>query len=106
MEALHYVADAAHHTASEAMHGAPIWALTAGVAMYLIALSALRRRNLGRWDHQQLVLAAVLLAVTPALEHVPAAALVGIVAAAPLGLAAFESFLKDFGLPPGARRSR
>jgi hypothetical protein len=48
----------------------------------------------------------VLLAVTPALEHVPAAALVGIVAAAPLGLAAVESFLKDFSLPPGARRSR
>jgi low temperature requirement protein LtrA len=106
MKALHNVADTGHHTASEAMHGTPIWALTAGVAMYLIALSALRRRNLGRWDHQQLVLAAVLLAVTPALEHVPAAALVGIVAAAPLGLAAFESFLKDFGLPPGARRSR
>jgi MFS superfamily sulfate permease-like transporter len=31
-----------------------------------------------------------LLAVTPALEHVPAAALVGIVAAAALGLVIFE----------------
>jgi low temperature requirement protein LtrA len=91
-KSLLYVADTAHHSPSEALHGVPIWALTAGFAMYLTALSALRRRNLGSWNRQRLVLAALVLAATPALELVPAAALVGILAAAALGLVIFERF--------------
>jgi hypothetical protein len=89
-KALLYVADTEHHSASEAVHGVPIWALTAGFALYLGGLSALRKRNLGSWNVKRLLLAAVLLAVTPALEHVPAVALVAVVAAAGLGLITYE----------------
>jgi low temperature requirement protein LtrA len=73
-----YVADTEHHSASESVHGVPV------------GLSSLRKRNLGSWNVQRLVLAAVMLAVTPALEHVPSTALVGIVAVAALVLITFE----------------
>ncbi|WP_091290427.1 low temperature requirement protein A [Amycolatopsis xylanica] len=89
-KALLYVADTEHHSASEALHGVPIWALTGGLALYLFTLSALRRRNLGSWNHQRLILAVLLLAATPLLEHVPAAALVAIVSVTVLALIAFE----------------
>jgi low temperature requirement protein LtrA len=85
-----YVADTEHHGVSEALHGIPIWALTSGFAVYLVALSALRRRNLGQWNRQRLVLAAVVVLATVALEHVPAAALVAIIAVSALGLVTYE----------------
>jgi MFS superfamily sulfate permease-like transporter len=53
-------------------------------------LSALRRRNLGQWNRQRLVLAAVVVLATVALEHVPAAALVAIIAVSALGLVTYE----------------
>jgi len=89
-KALLYVADTEHHAPGEAVHGVPIWTLTGGLALYLVALSSLRKRNLGSWNHQRLVLAVLVLAATPLLEHVPAAVLVLIVAVLVLGLIAFE----------------
>ncbi len=85
-KALLYIAE----QPGEAVHGVAIWALTGGLALYLVALSSLRRRNLGSWNVQRLVLAVLLLAATPLLEHAPAAALVAIVAALVLGLITFE----------------
>jgi low temperature requirement protein LtrA len=85
-----YIADTEHHTPGEALHGVPIWTLTGGLALYLIALSALRKRNLGSWNVQRLVLGVLLVVATPLLEHVPAAALLLIVAALVLGLITFE----------------
>ncbi|MEC3977822.1 low temperature requirement protein A [Amycolatopsis sp. H20-H5] len=85
-----YVSDTEHHNPSEALHGVPIWALTGGIALYLVALSALRRRNLGSWNRQRLVLAALLLAATPLLEHIPATALMAVTAAVGLGLITVE----------------
>jgi low temperature requirement protein LtrA len=67
-KALLHVADTEHYSASEGLHDLPIWALTCGAAAYLAGLSSLRRRNLGSWNVQRLALAAVLVAVTPALE--------------------------------------
>ncbi|WP_410620706.1 low temperature requirement protein A [Amycolatopsis sp. cmx-8-4] len=89
-KALLYVADTEHHAPGEALHGVPAWTLTGGLALYLIALSSLRKRNLGSWNHQRLVIAVLLVAATPLLEHVPAAVLVLIVAAVVLALIAFE----------------
>lgn len=89
-KSLLYVSDTEHHSLSDSLHGTPIWALTGGLALYLIALSGLRRRNLGSWNVQRLVLAVVLLAATPLLELVPAVVLVGIVALAAVGLVIFE----------------
>jgi low temperature requirement protein LtrA len=85
-----YIADTEHHTPGEALHGVPIWTLTGGLALYLIALSALRKRNLGSWNVQRLTVGVLLVAATPLLEHVPAAALLLVVAALVLGLIAFE----------------
>jgi low temperature requirement protein LtrA len=89
-KALLYVADTEHHAPGEALHGVPIWTLTGGLALYLVALSSLRKRNLGSWNHQRLILAVLVLAATPLLEHVPAAVLLLIVAALVLGLITFE----------------
>lgn len=91
-KALLSVADTEHYRPTDALHGTGLWALTSGLAVYLVTLSALRRRNLGTWNRQRLVLAAVLIAVTPALGHVPAWALLSIIAACGLGLVTFERF--------------
>jgi low temperature requirement protein LtrA len=89
-KALLYVADTAHHSPTEALHGLPAWALTAGLASFLIAHSAFRRRNIGAWNRQRLAAAAVFLIATPGLERVPAAAAVGIVAASCVLLICYE----------------
>ncbi|WP_410567689.1 low temperature requirement protein A [Amycolatopsis sp. cmx-4-61] len=85
-----YIADTEHHSPGEALHGVPIWTLTGGLALYLIALSALRKRNLGSWNVQRLVLGVLLVAATPVLEHVPAAVLLLVAAGLVLGLITFE----------------
>jgi low temperature requirement protein LtrA len=64
--------------------------LFGGVAVYLVALSALKRRNLGSWNTQRLVVAAILTALIPALLHLPALASLGLVTAGSCGLIAYE----------------
>jgi hypothetical protein len=101
-----YLADTTHYGPSVPLHGVPLWALTGGLALYLVALSSLRRRNLGSWNLQRLVLAAVLLALTPLLAHVPAAVLLLIVAATVLVLIAFERVpwaRRQVSVPPAGR---
>ncbi|WP_326565877.1 low temperature requirement protein A [Amycolatopsis rhabdoformis] len=85
-----YLSDTVHYAPGLALHGVPMWSLTGGLALYLVALSALRRRNLGSWNVQRLVLALVLLALTPLLEHAPAAVSVVVAALAILALITFE----------------
>lgn len=84
------LSDGVHHSPADALHGVALWALTGGLALYLVALSSLRRRNLGSWNRQRLLLAAVLLVLTPLLGHVPAALLLLIVTVSVLLLIAFE----------------
>ncbi|WP_027928535.1 low temperature requirement protein A [Amycolatopsis benzoatilytica] len=79
-----------HHSPSDALHGVALWALTGGLALYLVALSSLRRRNLGTWNLQRLVLAVLLLALTPLFDHLPAALTLLIATATVLLLIAFE----------------
>jgi low temperature requirement protein LtrA len=68
----------------------PAAALCGGVALYLIALSAFKRRNIGSFNRQRLVVAATLLAFAPAAASVPALLALGIVALLSCGLIAFE----------------
>ena len=84
------IADTDHHSPAEALHGVPLWTLTGGLGLYLVALSSLRRRNPGNWNVQRLVLAVLLVAATPLLAHVPAAVLLVLVATLVLGLITFE----------------
>jgi low temperature requirement protein LtrA len=89
-KALLYVADTEHYGPGTALRGIPLWALTAGVALFLAAHSAFRRRNIGGWNRQRLVAAAVLLAGTPLLAHVPAEVAVAVVAALCVALIGYE----------------
>jgi low temperature requirement protein LtrA len=66
-------------------------ALCGGVALYLFALSAFKRRNYGSFNRPRLVVAALLAVLAPVATAIPALVALGLVAAATAGLAAFEA---------------
>jgi len=68
----------------------PATALCGGVALYLLSLSAFKRRNVGSFNLQRLLVAAALVALVPAATVLPAIAALGLVATAACGLIAFE----------------
>ena len=68
----------------------PATALCGGVALYLLALSAFKRRNVGSFNRPRLLVAAALVALVPAAAVLPAIAALGLVATAACGLIAFE----------------
>jgi low temperature requirement protein LtrA len=72
------------------LHPVVAVALCGGLALYLIALSAFKRRNIGSFNRQRLVVAGILAALIPVASRVPALAALGMVAAAMCGLIAFE----------------
>jgi low temperature requirement protein LtrA len=70
----------------------PAAALTGGVALYLVALSGLKRRNIGSWNYPRLVAAALLAIVAPIATQIPALASLALVAAVACGLVAYETW--------------
>jgi low temperature requirement protein LtrA len=72
------------------LRAVPATALCGGVALYLAALSSFKRRNLGTFNHQRLVVAAILAALAPLASLMPALISVGLVTLASCGLIAFE----------------
>jgi low temperature requirement protein LtrA len=72
------------------LHGVAAAALCGGIAAYLVALSALRRRNIGGFNRQRLVAAALLVALAPGATQVPALAALALVTAILCGLVAYE----------------
>ncbi|MGZ4203586.1 MAG: low temperature requirement protein A, partial [Thermoleophilaceae bacterium] len=66
------------------------FALCAGVALYLLALSAFKRRNIGSFNYPRLVAAAVLAALVPLAGAVPALLALGLVSAVTACLIAYE----------------
>jgi low temperature requirement protein LtrA len=68
----------------------PAVALCGGVAVYLISLSAFKRRNIGSFNRPRLAVAALLLALVPVATAVPALLALGLVTAAACGLIAYE----------------
>jgi len=68
----------------------PAVALCGGVALYLLGLSAFKRRNIGSFNRPRLVAAALLIAATPAATSVSALLALTIVTAITCGLIAFE----------------
>jgi low temperature requirement protein LtrA len=72
------------------LHGVAAAALCGGIAAYLVALSALRRRNIGGFNRQRLVAAALLVVLVPGATQVPALAALALVTAILCGLVAYE----------------
>jgi low temperature requirement protein LtrA len=72
------------------LHAVPATALCAGAALYLVALSALKRRNIGSWNQPRLVAAAVLVALAPLATVLPALLSLAIVAAIACALITYE----------------
>jgi len=70
--------------------GVPAVALCGGVALYLLALSAFKRRNVGSFNYPRLVATAVLLALAPLATQLPALLSLGLVALVSCTLIAYE----------------
>jgi low temperature requirement protein LtrA len=75
-----------------AAHLQPVVAATlcGGPALYLVALSAFKRRNLGSFNQPRLVAGCILVALIPVATHIPALAALGMVTLVACGLIAFE----------------
>jgi low temperature requirement protein LtrA len=68
----------------------PAVCMCCGVALYLLALSAFKRRNIGSFNYPRLVAAAALAAFTAVAVHVSAIAALAVVAAITTGLITYE----------------
>jgi low temperature requirement protein LtrA len=70
----------------------PAVALAGGVALYLLALSALKRRNIGSFNRPRLAAAASLAILAPVATRLPALVSLALVAAVACGLVAVETW--------------
>src|SRR4051812_8777576 len=68
----------------------PALALGGGMALYLLALSALKRRNVGSWNRPRLVAAAAALALWPVTTVVPALVALALASLVAVLLVAYE----------------
>jgi len=70
----------------------PAAGLTGGVALYLFALSLLKKRNIGSFNYPRLVAAGILLILAPIATQLSALAALSLVAATACGLVAYETW--------------
>jgi low temperature requirement protein LtrA len=70
----------------------PAAALCGGVALYLLALSTFKRRNVGSFNYPRLVASATLVALAPAVTTLPALVSLAVVAAVACMLITYEVF--------------
>ena len=68
----------------------PAVCLCGGLALYFLALSGLKRRNIGSFNYPRLVATALLAAFSPLALHVPALLALALVAACACGLIGYE----------------
>ncbi len=88
---LTYVSDSDHHDLGDPLSTVPVIAMCGGVVLFLVALSAFRRRNVGTWNLQRLVVAAALVVLVPVGTMLPALATLAVVAALCVALVAYEA---------------
>jgi low temperature requirement protein LtrA len=74
----------------EHLAAVPAVALCGGVALYLLALSAFKRRNIGSFNYPRLVAASALVGLAPIATAIPALLALGLVAAVGVALVAYE----------------
>jgi low temperature requirement protein LtrA len=68
----------------------PAVALCGGAALYFLALSAFKRRNIGSFNYPRLVAASALVVLAPIATAIPALLAVGLVAAISVALVSYE----------------
>ena len=68
----------------------PAVALCGGAALYFLALSAFKRRNIGSFNYPRLVAASALVVLAPIATAIPALLALGLVAAISVALIAYE----------------
>jgi len=88
---LTYVGDTHHHTLSDPLYGAPLWAMYGGVALYLLAHVGFAWRCYRAMKVYRLVLAVVLVALVPLVANLPALASLGVLAVLLIALNTVES---------------
>jgi low temperature requirement protein LtrA len=74
----------------EHLAAVPAVALCGGVALYLLALSVFKRRNIGSFNYPRLVAASALVGLAPIATAIPALLALGLVAAVGVALVAYE----------------
>jgi low temperature requirement protein LtrA len=72
------------------LEGVAAAALCGGVALYLLALSAFKRRNVGSFNYPRLVAAAILAGLAPVATTLPALVSLALVTATACALIAYE----------------
>jgi low temperature requirement protein LtrA len=72
------------------LHDVTAVALCGGVALYFLAMSGFRRRNVGSWNRPRLVACAILVALAPIAASLPSLLALGLVALVACGDIAFE----------------
>jgi low temperature requirement protein LtrA len=88
---LTYVGDTEHHTLSDPLYGAPLWAMYGGVALYLLAHVGFAWRCYRALKGYRLVVAALLVALVPLVANLPALASLGVLSGLLIALNAVES---------------
>jgi len=73
------------------LHAVEAFTLCGGLALYLVALSAFKRRNVGSWNARRLLAAALLLAFWPAAQRLPALAALAVVTLVACALILWEA---------------
>jgi low temperature requirement protein LtrA len=75
---LTFVGDIEHHSLSDALYGAPLWAMYGGPALYLLAHVGFAWRCYRAFKAYRLVAAVVLFALVPLVANLPALASLGV----------------------------
>ncbi|PWW57062.1 low temperature requirement protein A [Actinokineospora spheciospongiae] len=89
-KALGYLGGADGHSPADHLHGAPLWALFGGTALYLLAQAAVSWRCNRMFKPHRLVAAALLVGVTPLMGLVPVLVALVVLTAVLVALIAFE----------------
>jgi low temperature requirement protein LtrA len=85
-----YIADTEHHTLAEPLHGAALWALYAGAAVYLLGHLGFRLRNIGSVNRPRAVVAVLVLVAPLAVGALPALAQLAVLAGILAALVVYE----------------
>ena len=85
-----YVADTSHHSLADPLPATAVWALYAGVGVYLLGHLGFRLRNIGSINRPRALVAVLLLPAPLAVAGLPALASLAVLTVVLVGLIGFE----------------